>query len=175
MKQILVIPTLVVAVAFGSHAEQRPSELDALLRTAVDQRRVPHVVAMVVEITPRSRDKHEGGAGFNQPAGNAEILDHLRGTVPLKCLAALSITRHDAGVFLRQIERLGKLRIGQDTHRLLRVDIHAVHCSLGIGIPPERVEGGPQPGTVLQSLQRNPVQDHVLGSAAGLAAEQIER
>ncbi len=47
MKKILLIPALVVVVAFGSRAEQRPSELDTLLRTAVEQRRVPHVVAMV--------------------------------------------------------------------------------------------------------------------------------
>lgn len=47
MKHILLIPALVIAVAMGSRAEQRPSELDTLLRTAVEQRRVPHVVAMV--------------------------------------------------------------------------------------------------------------------------------
>jgi methyl acetate hydrolase len=94
MKHILLIPALVVAVACGSRAEQRPSELDTLLRTAVEQRRVPHVVAMVAT---------KQGVAYEHAVGvDADVI-----------FSIASMTKPITSVAVMQLVEAGKVKLDE--------------------------------------------------------------
>ncbi len=94
MKHILLIPALVVAVACGTRAEQRPAELDTLLRTAVEQRRVPHVVAMVA-------------------TAQGVAYEHAVGIGPDSIFSIASMTKPVTSVAVMQLVEAGKVKLDE--------------------------------------------------------------
>ena len=73
----------------------------ATLRVIHPVRPVPVPAALV--------ERHKSCAGFDQPAGNAQIFDHRGSAIPLKFLAAFSITSHNPRILFRQIQCIDQL------------------------------------------------------------------
>jgi methyl acetate hydrolase len=95
MKRTLLLSTLLVVGACGSGVpNQRPAELDTLLRTAVEQKRVPHVVAMVA-------------------TAQAVTYEHAVGIAPDAIFAIASMTKPVTSVAVMQLVEAGKVKLDE--------------------------------------------------------------
>jgi CubicO group peptidase (beta-lactamase class C family) len=92
MNRLAVVATLSIACGSTSLAQQRSANLDALLRTAVEQRQVPMVVAMVAD-------------------AKGIVYEHASGASKDAIFAIASMTKPVTSVAVMQLVEAGRVRL----------------------------------------------------------------
>ena len=141
--------------------------VDQGAQALVQQRKVlaqrPEVVAMMVPAAEGQRDATH--AGLDQPTRHQELFHQLRAAVVPVPRVALAVPLDDARVFLLEVQRLHQAARSQNAERLLVVRIQPVHRAALVHRTPEVVHRRQQGPPVRQSVQRHPLQHHVLLAA----------
>ncbi len=95
MNRIALLPALLAGVAFQARgAERKPAEIDALLRTAVEQKRVPMAVAIIAD-------------------ARGVVYEHASGAASDAIFAIASMTKPITSVALMQLVEAGKVELDE--------------------------------------------------------------
>lgn len=106
-------------------------------------------------------------ARFNQPSSDQQLFVAGRGTVILILVwFSITVTFDDLRIFLAQVQSIEQLAACQHIERALAKCVHAFHRSGDVNITAHRIQLRKQATTIAQSLQRDPIEGHVLHAGA---------
>ena len=101
------------------------------------------------------------------------MLHELRAAVVAVLRVALAVTRADLRVFLIEIEGFEHLARREHPEGLLRKTVEAVHQAAAVHVATEVIEAREQALAVVEAVERDAVEDHVVLARAGRAEGRV--
>ena len=152
-------------VEHAAHFEVIDQSAQALIqfRTVI----ADQVKVLAVRIPSAVAEAHHAHACFDQPASDQQMIVAGWGTVVLVLVRfAIAVALDDLWVFFAQVEGIEQFAAGQHIECPLFKGIHTGHDAAGIDIASHGIEAGQQSTSILQSIEADVVQLHILHAGA---------